>query len=181
MEPGAFHRRSARVNVRATTFTAVTAFTLVLSGCGASAERAARSEARGCAPTAPNGVAPPGEAVSAAYLGDGELFTLLYYPELDAAARNFQPDGSIGEKFGWWADSSFVGDLRIAGRRLDATAPPLRARTQPASPDTPFRGTGFWTATISFPTPGCWEVIGSLVGGSGEIGPSLRFVIDVVE
>lgn len=164
-----------------TRVTAVAAFTLAISGCGASEERPAPSEARGCAPTAPNGVTPPGEAASASYLGNGELFTLLYYPQLDAAARNLQPDGSIGEKFGWWADSRFVGDLRIAGRRLDAPAPPLRARTQAASPETPFRGSGFWTAAIYFPTPGCWEVTGSLVDGSGETGPSLRFVIDVVD
>jgi hypothetical protein len=169
------------VKLRVLAFMTVAALAGVASGCGASAERATQSEDSGCVPTPPNGVAPPGEAASSAYLGNGELFTMLYYPQLDVAQRNIQPDGSGAEKFGWWADSRFSGDLRISGRRLDRNAPPVRARTQPASPETPFRGTGFWTAAIHFPSPGCWEVTGSLVGSSGEIGPSLRFVIDVVD
>jgi hypothetical protein len=152
----------------------------MLAGCGAPGEEVGQAEDTGCTATTPNGVGPPGEAASENYLGNGELFTGLYYPELRAAQRNVQADGSIGEKFWWWADSRFVGDLRISGKRLDASAPPLRARTQAGSPETPFRGSGFWTAAIYFPTTGCWEVTGALVDGGGEIGPSLRFVIRVV-
>jgi hypothetical protein len=62
------------------------------------------------------------------------------------------PDGSIGAKFGWWRAGS--GKIRISGRRLDASAPPLRAHV----PDG--YGRGFQATGLIFPTTGCWKVTG---------------------
>ena len=62
------------------------------------------------------------------------------------------PDGSIDAKFGWWRAGS--GKIRISGRRLDASAPPLRAHV----PDG--YGLGFQATGLTFPTTGCWRVTG---------------------
>ena len=60
-------------------------------------------------------------------------------------------------------------ELVISGRRMDATAPPIRAHIPCCYP------TGFQIVALHFPTPGCWEV-------KAEAGESrLRFVTHVVE
>jgi hypothetical protein len=64
-------------------------------------------------------------------------------------------DGSLHMKFWWWRLRS--GRLTFEGRRLDASAPPLRARV----PDG-YGPTGFQATSLIFPTPGCWEVTGRL-------------------
>lgn len=101
-----------------------------------------------------------------------------HYPKLVATQRNMQPDGWIGEKFWWRADSRATGELRISGRRLDAT--PLRARIHPGGPQTPFSG-GFWAVRFSSRPRGCWQVTGALPSGErGTDAASLTFVIEVV-
>lgn len=77
------------------------------------------------------------------------------------------PDGSIGWKFGWYRFVS--GELSIAGRRLDADAPPLRP-----SVSSGYGPSGFQASGIDFSTEGCWEVTGSV--GSAR----LTFVTFVV-
>jgi hypothetical protein len=72
-----------------------------------------------------------------------------------------------GVKVGWWRSVS--GRLTIAGKRLDAAAPALRADI----PDG-YGPSGFQSTGIDFPTEGCWEVVGS-VGDK-----SLRFVVLVL-
>ena len=42
--------------------------------------------------------------------------------------------------------------LRVIGRRLDASAPPLQASIPPGYSE------GFQASALMFPTPGCWEV-----------------------
>lgn len=74
-------------------------------------------------------------------------------------------DGSITAKLGWWRAA---GRLRIAGRRLDAAAAPLRAVVPPGYP------AGFQATGLIFPTPGCWRVTGSAGGAH------LAFVVRVV-
>jgi hypothetical protein len=71
-------------------------------------------------------------------------------------------------KFGW--ERGVRGQLTIEGRRLDASAPPLRA-------DIPrgYGDIGFQSTAIIFPTPGCWEV-------TGQVGSAtLTFVTKVVK
>jgi len=79
-------------------------------------------------------------------------------------------------KWGW--RRGVRGQLRIEGRRLDESAPPLRADI-PAG----YGDFGFQASALIFPTPGCWEVTGrvgaasltfvTLVQRIGE-GPSSR-------
>jgi len=60
--------------------------------------------------------------------------------------------------------------LEITGRRLDADAPPLIATTSPTGDEYPHM---FQPSSMTFPTPGCWEVIAK-AGGS-----EARFVVNV--
>jgi hypothetical protein len=86
---------------------------------------------------------------------------------IPADSRFVESDGSIGWKFGWWRVVS--GTLTITGRRLDASAPPLRASV----PDG-YGPQGFQASGVHFSTEGCWEV-------SGAVGSShLTFVTFVL-
>jgi hypothetical protein len=78
------------------------------------------------------------------------------------------PDGSIWAKLGWWRGAA--GRLTIVGERLDAPAPPLRADV-PAG----YGSTGFQATGLTFPTPGCWKVLGSVAGHD------IEFVVLVIE
>jgi hypothetical protein len=69
-------------------------------------------------------------------------------------------------KFGWWRVAQ--GQLHVAGKRLDAPAPPLQARVADGYGDTGFQG-----GPLEFPTPGCWEVTGSIAD------KTLSFVVNV--
>ena len=142
---------------------------LVLSSLGCSnSDTAAQNEAttaspaqeaatvEGCPVTKPNGSTPPGETSEGLrHHGNGSLWTVLHYPTLPVTARNRQPDGSIDEKFPWWRGVS--GNLSIRGRRIDGSAPPLRARIPSGYGDS-----GFQASAIIFPTEGCWRVTGSV-------------------
>ncbi len=64
--------------------------------------------------------------------------------------------GQIVAKLGWWRAAP-GGQLRISGRRLDAIAPPLRADI----PDG-YGSYGFQATDVTFPTAGCWSVVGSV-------------------
>jgi hypothetical protein len=70
-------------------------------------------------------------------------------------------------KFPWWRKAD--APLEITERRLDATAPPLRAEIGRSS------DVHMVPTYIIFPTPGCWEVTGKV----GEV--SLVFVTRVVK
>jgi hypothetical protein len=69
-------------------------------------------------------------------------------------------DGSLGMKWGWWR--GVAGPLTIAGRRLDAAAPALRADIPEGYGDSGFQATG-----LIFPTAGCWEATGQV--GQAEL------------
>jgi hypothetical protein len=77
-------------------------------------------------------------------------------------------DGSLSMKFPWWR--GVRGRLTIEGRRLDASAPLLRATIPEGYSETGFQATG-----LIFSTEGCWEV-------TGKVGDtSLVFVTRVVK
>jgi hypothetical protein len=65
------------------------------------------------------------------------------------------PDGALMIKYGWVLRRE--GAFSIKGRRLDQSAPPLRASIAERT-----AGTLFQPASLIFPTPGCWEVTGHL-------------------
>ena len=112
-----------------------------------------------CPVTAPNGSTPPNEQASDLNHGNGEIWTVLW-PEGKVVFEpggpgQILPDGSLDMKWGWWR--GVTGQLTIEGRRLDASAPPLRA-------DIPegYGATGFQASGLIFPSPGCWEVTGKV-------------------
>jgi hypothetical protein len=71
-------------------------------------------------------------------------------------------DGLIRAKLGWWR--AVPGRLTIEGERLDAGAPPLRARV-PAG----YGRRGFQATALVFPTVGCWRVVGTVAGHDLEL------------
>jgi hypothetical protein len=88
--------------------------------------------------------------------GNGKLWVGGLWPGgvIDAGPGFVNGDGSIGMKFGWWRNVR--GHLQITGRRLDASAPPLRA-----SVPSGYGLTGFQSSGVIFPTEGCWRVTGT--------------------
>jgi hypothetical protein len=64
--------------------------------------------------------------------------------------------GRIVGKLGWWRAAP-GGQLQIIGQRLDAAAPPLQADV-PAG----YGSYGFQASQLSFPSTGCWRVVGTL-------------------
>ena len=132
-----------------------------------------------CRGTIPTRVALPSSVPSAAgfNLGGAGLRVHLGWPNGRLAAgilpdggsrATVAEDGSIHAKVGWWRGTP--GRLRIAGRRIDGMAPPLRAHVPPGYGHRGFQPTG-----LVFPTVGCWEVVGR-VGGA-----RLRFVVQVTK
>ena len=68
-------------------------------------------------------------------------------------------DGGLGVKVGW--DRKKKGDLEVGGRRLDGQAAPAYAYISGGYGDT-----GFQPIYLVFPTPGCWEIVGSVADAS---------------
>jgi hypothetical protein len=102
--------------------------------------------------------------------GNGKLWVGGLWPDGVIVGRGdfVEPGGSVGMKFGWWREVS--GALEITGRRLGASAPPLRAEAGSG-----WGRTGFQASGVYFPTEGCWEV-------TGRVGATtLTFVTLVVK
>jgi hypothetical protein len=138
----------------------------------AAADRVLRQRVEKCPVTIANGDGPPGEGSSPDYHGNGALWTALPPGGIDKGGTP-EPDGSTSQKYPWWTVGT-MGELTIQGRRVDAPAPPLRARINSGAPETAFAevaGGRFWSSGISFPTEGCWQVTGR-VGAT-----SLTFVV----
>jgi hypothetical protein len=138
----------------------------------AAADRVLRQRVEKCPVTIANGNGPPGEGSSPDYHGNGALWTALPPGGIDKGGTP-EPDGSTSQKYPWWTVGT-TGELTIQGRRVDAPAPPLRARWGSGAPETPFAevaGGRFWSSGIYFPTQGCWQV-------TGRVGhTSLTFVV----
>jgi hypothetical protein len=125
-----------------------------------------------CPVTIANGNGPPGEGSSPSYHGNGVLWTALPPGGIDKGGTP-EPGGWTSQKYPWWTVGT-TGELTIQGWRVDAPAPPLRARIGSGVPETPFAavpGGRFWSSGIYFPTEGCWQV-------TGRVGrTSLTFVV----
>jgi hypothetical protein len=110
-----------------------------------------------CRTTPPNGNVPSG--VPTSLFGNGRLATIAYR-EIAVTLRTRNPDGSIGEKFPWWAAPDVTGDLVISGHRLDRPGGPVTGRVNPGFVESnPNR---FWAVGVRFPTVGCWKVTGTV-------------------
>jgi hypothetical protein len=151
---------------------------LLVVGAGSPELAAPTNVSATCPVTVPARTARPGSGFSAAGFnyGNALLRAHLYWPRGTLTA-GVLPDGgamaivnadrSISLKLGWWR--GVPGKLRISGRRLDARAPRLRADV----PDG-YGSRGFQPTGLTFPTVGCWRVV-------GELGRArLTFVVRVV-
>ena len=103
--------------------------------------------------------------------GNGKLWTTLSQDGTVVFRPNgpgfIGEDGSLSMKWPWYR--GLRGKLTIHGKRLDMSAPPLRA----SIPDG-YGDTGFQATALIFPTEGCWEV-------TGQVGETaLTFVTRVV-
>jgi hypothetical protein len=78
-------------------------------------------------------------------------------------------DGSIRTKLGWWVRDA--AKLTVVGKRLDRPAPRLRASV----PSGYGVSLGFQPTALTFPTVGCWRVIGQ--AGTA----SLTFLVEVTK
>jgi hypothetical protein len=76
-------------------------------------------------------------------------------------------DGGLGIKVGW--ELRKKGSLSVTGRRLDGVAAPVRAYIHRTYDDY----LGGMSIFLIFPTPGCWEITGSVADGT------LKFVVQV--
>jgi hypothetical protein len=81
------------------------------------------------------------------------------------AMATINADGSIDAKQGWWR--GVPGTLRITGRRIDGSAPPLKASVPGG-----YGRTGFNPAGLTFPTVGCWKVTGKV--GTAQLSYVVR-------
>jgi len=114
-----------------------------------------------CPVTDIRGERPPDPALPSFNYGNARI-RVAYFPKTGHLVAGRLPgggwratindDGSIDAKFGWWRAGS--GKIRITGRRLDASAPPLRAHV----PDG--YSAGFQATGLTFPATGCWRVTG---------------------
>lgn len=147
---------------------------LAMSVAGATpASSPANTPAVNCTVTLPSASSPPGTGHDRQWYGNSKIRVSLYWPNGTVVFRPggsgfVEPDGSLGMKFGWWR--GVPGKLSISGKRLDASAPPLRA----SIPDG-YGDSGFQATYVIFRTPGCWEVTGRV----GEA--TLTFVTRVVK
>lgn len=99
-------------------------------------------------------------------------FTTTWYGQhgvwvgLDPRYRGEWYAGDVGNRVVWrW----FVpGQLAVAGKRLDAAAPPMQASVLLL-----YGRPGYEAATLVFPTTGCWEVTGRVADHR------LRFIVSV--
>jgi hypothetical protein len=114
-----------------------------------------------CPVTLPNGKSPHAIGASGFNHGneDGTLFTIPWPEGTVIFARDgpgfVGADDSLAMKWPWWR--GVPGKLTIAGRRLDAPAPALRAEITEGYGDS-----GFLPISLIFPTQGCWEVTGKV-------------------
>jgi hypothetical protein len=101
--------------------------------------------------------------------GNGILWVLLKDGAMVLSDRDVTKDGAYRVKFGWWR--GVRGKFSIEGRRLDATAPPLRYSAQPES----YGDLGFLPSSLYFPTEGYWEIAGHIDN------QTLTFVVHVIK
>ena len=114
-----------------------------------------------CPVTSPRGKAP---ASSEGFNYGNRFLSVVLWPRGRLVAGRLpdgsmyaeaKPDGSVEAKLGWWR--AVEGRLTVGGERLDASSPPLRAQVPVG-----YGPTGFQATELTFPTQGCWKVVGTI-------------------
>jgi hypothetical protein len=110
---------------------------------------------RSCPVSIARSPAPPGLMAGSYFYSNGRLW--VAFPERRGIihAIDIGKDGSISWKLPWYR--GVRGMLRIRGRRLDASASPLRVWVPSG-----YGPAGFQASRVTFPTPGCWRVTGTV-------------------
>jgi hypothetical protein len=97
---------------------------------------------------------------------NSRLWTVNHGGIFVASPEYVNPDGSVWLKAPWWAAGPRGrakrgprGALRISGVRVDHVDPPLQAQTRQVWVDG-YGGSAVWAAVITFPSQGCWSVMG---------------------
>lgn len=130
------------------------------------------ADAAPCPATLPNGSTPPGELSLPTYHGNVALWVVLAPGGIEEVMpEDVSPNGSISTKRPWWR-LKWGSPLSVAGRRLDAPAPPLAANI-PAGYDAWVQAT-----VLDFPAVGCWEVTGPAAEASLTFVTELDLVDD---
>jgi len=94
--------------------------------------------------------------------------TFVAVPEGQPGAAFIQADGWIRAKVGWWSP---LGKPRVAGRRIDRPARPLRTDVGPLSWATSGR---FYPSDLYFSSLGCWRI--SATAGGARLIAVVRVV-----
>jgi hypothetical protein len=159
---GSVTPKSRRLRVTVPSFPAGTYVLAWCSACGSTAVRVVRAptlrleappESTSCPVTRPNGVAPEGVQPADSFYGDGKLAAAL---PADGILRSRDPAGKLFDKL-IWVGAGLQGTLRVAYRRLEVTAPAIRAVTV-AGTLGGYDGPS-WASRMYFDR-GCWEVTG---------------------
>jgi hypothetical protein len=165
------------------------AVVIMLAACGRVADQVATAPAAtasamadvgGCPITRPPNrrfvpPAPPAPASASApfgefWYGTPALWTLLR-PDGTWSGLPYH-DGATGQKVFWWSQGyDWRSPLTVTGRRIDGSAPPLRASTA-TNAFAEDIGSSILVG-VEIPTAGCWEITGHLKG------VTLSFVVRV--
>jgi hypothetical protein len=165
---GSLTPKSRRLRVTVPSFATGTYVLGWCSACGSTALRVARApilrleappESNSCPVTPPNGVAPDGVQPAGSFYGNG---TLAVRVPADGILRSREPDGKLFEKM-LWVGGSVRDTLRVAYRRLEVSAPAIRAVTV-AGTLSGYNGPS-WASRMYF-DPGCWEITGRVGNAS---------------
>jgi hypothetical protein len=116
-----------------------------------------------CAVTSKNGLGLAhrvGQGAAGNHGNEGRTIATSLWPDGTVTFKPGGPgcieeDGAMWMKWPWWHEGKHKR-LTIEGRRLDGTAPPLRAWV----PDG-YAGE-FQSSALIFPTAGCWQVTGTV-------------------
>ncbi len=156
-------RRTTRSPVAALLLVLLCVAAGAIAGCSRRADSARASASSSpvaavpCAPTSPNGDAPPGEKPSRWFHGNGQIWTVLWPRGTVVFAPGgpgeIRADGSLVMKFPFWRGAGVTGELAFTGRSLEGADEPMTGEATAGYGDQ-----GFQASSLTFPRPGCWEV-----------------------
>ena len=148
------------MNLKIRALASVSALLMLVNSGKAGAGQITNSPEPRCNVTRPNGQGAAREQPEPSLYGNGAL-SVAPWPDGTVVFKPGGPgfvmrDGSLGMKWGWMR--GVRGQLKIEGHRLDAPAPLLQSEIACCG----YGDIGFQPTYLIFPTPGCWEVTGSV-------------------